>query len=509
MSTATAPQRTSDSACEHVDVLIVGAGISGVGAAHHLGEKCPGKRYVILETKESFGGTWHQHTYPGIRSDSDLYTFGYGFKPWTGQPIASGKAILDYMGEAIEEDNIDQHVRYQHEVLHASWSGADQLWYIEARRKDTGETVRFSCSFLWMCQGYYQHAEGYTPQWEGMSDFKGPIVHPQTWPEDLDYKGKRVVVIGSGATAATLIPNMADDCSHITMLQRSPTYFWTGENRNELADQLRELEVPEEWVHEIVRRSILKLAKDVQYFSMSDPDLVKEELFKVIRDILGEDFDMSHFTPSYRPWQQRLAYVPDGDLFEGIKSGKVSVVTDHIDRFTPEGILTKSGELLKADIIITATGFNLSIMGDIAFDVDGEPVDFAKTFTYRGIMNSGIPNMSFMFGYLRTSWTMRVDLVCDFVCRLLNKMDDEGMSVCTATLREKDKGMEELPWIEDDEFNAGYLKRRMHLLPKQGGHEPWKFCRDYYVEKDILPAIDLNEDALVYEAAARAAAASN
>ena len=331
-----------------------------------------------------------------------------------------------------------------------------------------------------------------------MSDFKGPIVHPQTWPEDLDYKGKRVVVIGSGATAATLIPNMADDCAHITMLQRSPTYFWTGENRNELADQLRELDVPEEWVHEIVRRSILKLAKDVQYFSQSNPELIKEELFKVIREYLGDDFDMSHFTPSYRPWQQRLAYVPDGDLFAAIKSGKVSVVTDHIDRFTSDGILTQSGELLEADIIITATGFNLSVMGDIAFDLDGEPVDFANTFTYRGIMNSGIPNMSFMFGYLRTSWTMRVDLVSDYVCRLLNKMDEEGYSVCTPTLREQDRDMAVRPWIEDDEFNAGYLKRSMHLLPKQGGNEPWSFCRDYYIEKDLLPALDLDEDALVY-----------
>jgi cation diffusion facilitator CzcD-associated flavoprotein CzcO len=486
---------------ENFDVLIIGAGISGIGAAHHLSKNCPDKSFAMLETKASFGGTWRQHTYPGIRSDSDLYTFGYGFKPWTGQPIADGSAILEYLEEAIEQDHIEAHIRYQHEVLTASWSGDEQQWLIEARRKDTDEIVHLTCNFLWMCQGYYRHAQGYTPQWQGMDEFKGPIVHPQTWPEDLDYAGKRVVVIGSGATAATLIPNMADQCSHITMLQRSPTYFWTGENRNELADQLRELDVPEEWIHEIVRRSILKLAKDVQYASMSHPEMIKEELFKVIREYLGEDFDMSHFTPSYRPWQQRLAYVPDGDLFEGIKSGKVSVVTDHIDRFTPEGILTKSGELLEADIIITATGFNLSVMGDIAFDVDGEPVDFGKTFTYRGIMNSGVPNMAFMFGYLRTSWTMRVDLICEFVCKLLNHMDDSGARVCTPTLRDQDQGMAVLPWIDEEEFNPGYMQRGKHLMPKRGEHEPWTFSADYYTEKDQLPLVSLDDDALLYEGA--------
>ena len=488
---------------EHLDVLIIGAGISGIGAAHHLSQKCPDKRFAMLESKASFGGTWRQHTYPGIRSDSDLYTFGYGFKPWTGQPIANGDAILNYLEEAIEDDHLEPHIRYQHEVVSASWSSDQQHWVVRARHTQTNEFVYLTCNFLWMCQGYYRHAEGYTPHWDGVEEFKGTIVHPQTWPEDLDYKGKRVVVIGSGATAATLIPNMADDCAHITMLQRSPTYFWTGENRNELADQLRELDVPEEWVHEIVRRSILKLAKDIQYTSESHPELIKEELFKVIREYLGEDFDMSHFTPSYRPWQQRLAYVPDGDLFEGIKSGKVSVVTDHIERFTPEGILTKSGELLEADIIITATGFNLSVMGDIAFDVNGEAVDFGRTFTYRGIMNSGVPNMVFMFGYLRTSWTMRVDLVCDFVCKLLNRMDDKGARVCTPTLGAGEQKMEALPWIDEEEFNPGYMQRGKHLMPKRGDHEPWTFSADYYTEREQLPLVSLDEGALVYEDAAQ------
>jgi cation diffusion facilitator CzcD-associated flavoprotein CzcO len=495
VSTVTRLQRPEG---EHFDVLIVGAGISGIGAAHHLGEKCPGKTFVILESKASFGGTWLQHTYPGIRSDSDLYTFGYGFKPWSGKPIAEAGAILEYLEGVIEDDHVDRHVRYRHEVLNASWSSDDRCWLIEAKRTDCGDVVYFTAGFLWMCQGYYRHEKGYTPQWEGMEDFKGPIVHPQTWPEDLDYKGKRVLVIGSGATAATLVPNMADECEHITMLQRSPTYFWTGENRNELADRLRSLDVEEEIVHDIVRRDILKMAREIQYASEQHPEMVKEELFKVIRGYLGEDFDMSHFTPAYRPWQQRLAYLPDGDLFKAIKSGKVSVVTDHIARFTDKGVLTRSGELLEADIIITATGFDICVMGDIAFDVDGEPVDFAKTFTYRGFMNSGVPNMAYMFGYLRTSWTTRVDLVCDVVCRLLNHMAEKGAGTVTPTLLNGERGMERLPWVSEQDFNPGYLKRSLHLMPKQGTHEPWTFCNDYYVERETLPALDLDEPQLVY-----------
>jgi cation diffusion facilitator CzcD-associated flavoprotein CzcO len=482
----------------HVDVLIVGAGISGIGAAHHLLAQCPGKRFAILENKASFGGTWRQHTYPGIRSDSDLYTFGYGFKPWSGKPVAEGGAILDYMEEAIEEDNIEQYIRYQHQVLSASWSAREQMWLVEARQTDSGEIVHFTANFLWMCQGYYRHEKGYTPEWPGMADFKGRIVHPQTWPEDLDYKGKRVVVIGSGATAATLVPNMADDCEHLTLLQRSPTYFWTGENRNELADRLRALGVDENTVHDIVRRDVLKTGQEMQEAAAQHPEVMKEELLKVIRGYVGEDFDMSHFTPSYRPWQQRIAYVPDGDLFESIKSGKVSVVTDHIDRFTDEGILTRSGELLEADIIITATGFDICVMGDIAFDVDGEPVDFADTFTYRGFMNSGVPNMAYMFGYLRTSWTMRVDLVCDVVCRLLQRMDASGASSVTPTLLDSERDMERLPWMASDNFNPGYLQRSMHLMPKQGDHDPWTFCNDYYIERETLPALDLGEPQLVY-----------
>lgn len=482
---------------EHVDVLIIGAGLSGIGAAHHLGEQCPDKSYLILESKESFGGTWLQHTYPGVRSDSDLYTYGYSFRPWTGKPIAEGAAILEYLKGTVDEDGIEQHMRFHHEVRKASWSTEHQQWLLEVWRQDTGTTVTLSCNYLWMCQGYYRHSEGYTPEWPGMSDFQGQVVHPQTWPADLDYAGKRVVVIGSGATAVTLIPNMSDDCGHITMLQRSPTYIWTGENQNPLADQLRELDVPDEWTHEIVRRSILKQGSDFLENTTADPEPVKEALLDAIRGYLGEDFDMSHFTPSYRLWQQRLCYVPDGDLFKAIKAGKVSVVTDHIERFTEHGILTQSGELLEADIIITATGFNLAVMGDIDFDVDGNRVDFSQTFSYRGIMNSGVPNLFYTAGSPRNSYTMRVDLVCDFVCRLLNHMDEQGASQCTPTPAEQDRDMVRLPWVNED-FNPGYAKRGSHLLPVQSNREPWIFNPDYYLEKDQLPAVDLSEPELVY-----------
>jgi len=486
-------------AAEHVDVLIVGAGISGIGAAHHLKAQCPEKSFLILEEKADFGGTWRQHSYPGIRSDSDLYTFGYGFKPWSGKPIAGGAEILDYLGEAIEEDELRSPMRFGHKVVTASWSSAAQRWLLEVQVADHEEPVRLSANFLWMCQGYYRHEKGYTPRWEGMENFAGRIVHPQTWPDDLDYRNKRVLVIGSGATAATLVPAMADECASLTMLQRSPTYFWTGENRNELADRLRELGVDERTVHDIVRRDILKTAQDVQYASAEHPETVKKELFGVIRQYLGDDFDMSHFTPGYRPWQQRLAYVPDGDLFKAIKAGKVSVVTDHIACFTETGVLTKSGEHLEADIVITATGFDLCIMGDIAFSVDGKAVDFGSTFTYRGFMNSGVPNMAWMFGYLRSSWTLRIDMLCDLVCRLLRRMDEKGATSVIPTLLPGETAMQPLPWIAEEEFNPGYLRRSIHLLPKQGTHAPWTYEADYYRERDILPQLDLDEPQLCYQ----------
>ncbi len=484
---------------EHFDVVIVGAGISGIGGAYHLQTQCPGKSYVVLDALEGFGGTWQMHRYPGVRSDSDLYTFGYRFKPWTGAPIATSEEILKYMGEVIEENDLGRHIRYRHKIASAAWSSAENVWTLEGTRGDTGAPVRFTANFLWMCQGYYRHSEGYTPEWKGMGDFKGKIVHPQTWPEDLDYKDKKVVLIGSGATAATVVPAIAADCAHVTVLQRSPTYFWPARNQNELADTLRQLEVDESWIHEIVRRKVLFDQEAITKLAMEQPELVTAQLLDGVRQFLGPDYDIAkHFTPKYRPWQQRLAFVPDGDLFKGIASGKASMVTDHIERFTEKGILLQSGEELEADIIITATGFNLSVLGDIAFTVDGNAVDFADTVTYRGMMFTGMPNMVWVFGYFRASWTLRADLVTDFVCRLLNHMDAKGVKKVEVALRPEDADMPLLTWMDPANFNPGYLMRGMHLLPRRGDKPEWQHSQDYWKEKGELPKIDLDETAFSY-----------
>jgi cation diffusion facilitator CzcD-associated flavoprotein CzcO len=350
-----------------------------------------------------------------------------------------------------------------------------------------------------MCQGYYRHSEGYTPEWPGMEAYQGDIVHPQTWPEDLEYVGKNVVVIGSGATTATLVPAIAADCEHVTVLQRSPTYFIPGRNKIELAETLRELDVDEEWIHEIVRRKILHDQAKFTRRSFEEPEKVKQELLDGVRSILGPEYDMeSHFTPSYRPWRQRIAFVPDGDLFHGIASGKASVVTDEIDRFTEHGILLKSGEELQADIIVTATGFNMSVLGDIDFAIDGKPLDFSETVNYRGMMFTGVPNLLWVFGYFRASWTLRADLLSDFVCRLLAHMEESGSKRVSVTLRPEDEDMDLLPWIDPENFNPGYLMRAMSLLPKRGDKPEWQHTQDYWREKDDIPAINLTAPEFLY-----------
>ncbi len=484
---------------EHFDVLVVGAGISGIGGAYHLSTQCPGTSFVVLESQESFGGTWLTHRYPGVRSDSDLYTFGYRFKPWTSAPIASGAEILRYLGEVVDENELGRHIRYRHTISSASWSSETQRWSLEVIQNTTGERRRFSARFLWMCQGYYRHTQGYTPEWPRMNDFKGRIIHPQTWPEDLDYDGKKVVVIGSGATAATLIPAIAERSAHVTMLQRSPTYFVTGRNANVLADTLRQLEIEEEWIHEIVRKKILFDQAIITRRAFSEPEVLKQELLAGVSAFLGPDYDVqTHFTPSYSPWRQRIAFIPDGDLFKAIRDGKASVATDEIDRFVANGIALKSGKVLDADIIVSATGFNLNVMGDIAFSVDGQPVDFAQTVSYRGAMFTGVPNLVWIFGYFRASWTLRTDLIADFVCRLINRMNSSQVAQVTPTLRDSDRDMQLSPWVSPENFNPGYLMRSLHLLPKQGNIEPWRHKQDYWTEKDELPAADLDDGSLIF-----------
>jgi cation diffusion facilitator CzcD-associated flavoprotein CzcO len=496
--TLTEPDR-ADQQLEHFDVLIIGAGISGIGAAHHLSEQCPQKNFAVLESKPNFGGTWHTHRYPGARSDSDLYTYGYRFKPWTGAPIAAKDEILKYMSEVIEDEDMEGHIRYGHQVTSASWSSEEKRWTLSVTRSDTGEQLKFSATFLWMCQGYYRHSVGHTPNWVGVDQFEGPIIHPQSWPDDLEYAGQNVIVIGSGATAATLIPALAQECRHVTMLQRSPTFFYIRTNVNEVADMLRELDIPEEWVHEIVRQKILLDFGILTQLALEYPEIAREELLRPIREILGDDFDVeTHFNPRYKPWQQRLALVPNGDLFEAIKEGKVSVVTDEIDSFTKSGIKLKSGAALDADIIITATGFDMNVLGDIAFSIDGRALDPSQTITYRGLMFTDVPNLLQVFGYYRSSWTLRVDLIGDFLCRLLNHMESRGVDVVTPRLRSEDADMTLLPWVDPEHFNPGYMNRSVHLLPKQGSHDPWRNELSYYVEKETLPAADFDDGTLLF-----------
>ncbi|MFZ1741514.1 MAG: NAD(P)/FAD-dependent oxidoreductase [Pontixanthobacter sp.] len=486
----------------HVDVLIVGAGISGIGSAYHLQDQCPDKSYAILEMKDSFGGTWDTHKYPGVRSDSDLYTFGYRFKPWVGAPIASAEEILTYMGEVIEENGIGDHIHYGHRIVSCAYSRDSDLWTVDAVRVADGAAARFTCNFLWMCQGYYDHEKPYIPEWKGLSDYKGHFVHAQLWDPATDYTGKRVLVIGSGATAATIIPAFAEKAAHVTMLQRSPTYFYCSENKNELADRLREVGIDEPTIHRVVRAQVMYDQDMLTRRCQAEPEVVFEELKELVRGFTGNpDFQFEpHFTPKYRVWQQRLAFCPEGDIFRAAQEGRVSVVTDTIDRFTEKGVLTSSGEELEADIIVAATGFRLSVMGDIPFSVDGDPVHWNDSITYRGMMFTGVPNMCWVMGYFRASWTLRVDMQADFICGLLNHMDAVGADRVEVALRPEDKGMELHPWIERDNFNPGYLMRGLDQMPKRGDKPEWRHNQDYWLEKDQFPCIDLKGTEFVYHA---------
>ena len=500
MATEQSQDEVSEAPAEHVDVLVVGAGISGIDAAYHLSTRRPGTSFAVFEALGSYGGTWLVHRYPGVRSDSDLYTFGYGWKPWVGPPIATADEIQTYLGEVLEEHDLARHIRYHHRIESASWSSEANRWSVVATRTDTGETVRVTAGFLWMCQGYYRHAEGYTPEWPGLHDFAGTVVHPQTWPDDLDLADAEVLVIGSGATTATVVPAIADRCAHVTVLQRSPTYFYPGPNANELADMLRLLELPDDWVHEIVRRKNLFDAHALIQLSLDEPAFVKEELLRMVAELLPEGYDVAtHFTPRYDPWRQRVAYVPDGDLFAGISSGRASMVTDEIERFDERGVVLASGGRIDADVVVTATGFTLSVLGDIDFSVDGVPLDLASTVTYRGAMFTGVPFLLWVFGYFRASWTLRADLLAAFVCRLLDHMDELGAHRVTPRLRPADADMVLGPWIDPADFNPGYLQRSMHLMPRSGDKPEWRHSQDYWSERTLFPEADLDDGCLAFE----------
>jgi len=483
----------------HFDFLIVGAGISGIGAACYLRRRFAGCSFAIVEAKEDFGGTWHTHRYPGARSDSDLYTYGYSFKPWSGRSIATADEIRNYLAETIAENDLAAHIRYRHKVTQAQWCSQQKRWTLHLTRTDTGQTLTLSANFLWMCQGYYQHEQGYTPQWPGFADFGGTVIHPQRWPEGEDCAGQRVLVIGSGATAATLIPALAQTAQHITMLQRSPTFYFAEPWAHELEGPLRALEIPDAWVHEIMRRAHIARSAEVVRLSFEEPETLRQALLEQARARLPEGFDIDkHFNPRYRPWQQRIALLPDGDLFTAIREGKASVVTDQIDHFDARGVVLASGQRLDADVLITATGFNLCLFGGVQFSVDGQVLNLREHVTWRGLMMEGVPNMAFMMGYLRSSWTLRVDLVCDLVCRIIEHMRAQGMHVVTPRLRAEDADMARLPWSDPDNFNAGYILRSQHLMFRQGDRAPWQQGIEYTQERTLLPAVQPHESALAY-----------
>ena len=486
---------------EHHDVIIIGAGISGLGAACHLQRECPSKGYVILEAGDAIGGTWNLFRYPGIRSDSDLYTYGYDFKPWYGQPIATAAEILRYLYEVEDEHTLEPHIRFGHRVSSAAWSTRDVRWTVEAQDAD-GVPRCFTGSFLFMCQGYYNYLAGYRPQFLGEERFRGLIIHPQQWPEDLDDTDKHMVVIGSGATAATIVPAVAERVAHVTQLQRSPSYYLPIDNsdESEMIKELRALDVPEEWIHGIKRRKSLEEGRVFTERALTEPDVVRQELLAMVASVLPEGYDIStHFTPRYDPWKERLCLLPDGDLLTTVASGKASVVTDHIRCFVEDGILLESRRTLKADIIVSATGIELCGLGDIAFTIDGHPVSISDTWTYRGVMLSDMPNLAWTFGYIRSSWTLRADLVARFVCRLLRYMDSAGVRQCTPRLRLEDRAMVAKPFIDPTDFAPGYMRRGAGRLPRQGDREPWVNSQNYYREKDVLPKLSFDDGVLHFD----------
>ena len=479
---------------EHFDVLIVGAGLSGVGAAWHLEDRRPGTSYAILEAREDLGGTWDLFRYPGIRSDSDMHTLGYRFRPWTkSKTITDGDSILEYVRDTAREAGIDRKIRYRHRVVRAEWSSEDARWLVEAERTDTGEVVRLSCGFLWMCSGYYRYDQGYTPEFEGTDSFAGRIVHPQHWPEDLDYEGKRVVVIGSGATAVTLVPAMAGDAAQVTMLQRSPTFVASLPAIDPVARLLRRV-LPRRAVYPIVRWKNVLIQTLVYQLSRRRPDLLRRFLRKGVERALPPGYDVdTHFEPSYNPWDQRLCAVPNGDLFRAISRGEAEVVTDRIETFTERGLRLESGRELEADVIVTATGLNLLFLGGIEVSVDGSPVDVPSKMTYKGMMLNDVPNAALTVGYTNASWTLKADLTSEFVCRLLAHMDAQGYDTCVAEVNDPTVAPEPLL-----DFTSGYVLRSIDQLPKSGSKEPWRLRQNYIFDLRTIRRAPLEDGTMSF-----------
>jgi monooxygenase len=479
---------------QHVDVLIIGAGLSGIGTAYHIQDRCPSRSYAILEARDAIGGTWDLFRYPGVRSDSDMYTFGYSFRPWTdGTAFASGDAIRRYIRETAEEFGIDEKIRFQHRMVRASWSSAEAQWTVDVEVGPERRREQLTCNFLYTCTGYYDYEQGYTPDWPSLDRFAGRVVHPQQWPEDLDLAEKEVVVIGSGATAVTLVPAIAGETAHVTMLQRSPSYVAAQPEKDVIANLLRRL-LPEGLAHRVARwKNVLR---SIFYYEIARrfPDTFRRWVMDEAQAALGDQCDVEpHFDPDYDPWDQRLCIAPDGDLFAAIRSGQAAVVTDHVEHFTEAGIQLRSGRTLDADVIVTATGLRLRLLHGVDLFVDGEPVDLAETMTYKGSMFSGIPNLAVAVGYTNASWTLKTDLSAVWVCRLLNHMEREGYAVVTPR---RDPSQDEAPVLDLD---AGYIQRAIDRLPAQGAERPWRLRQNYVLDLMDFRLRPLDDGVLEFE----------
>lgn len=487
---------SAESIVKHQDVIIVGAGLSGIAAAYHLQDKCPERSYAILEARDAIGGTWDLFKYPGIRSDSDMYTLGYSFRPWTSEKaLADGAAILEYIRDTASDFGIEERIQFGRKVVAASWDSGSSRWTITSEDSVSGETEEMTCDFFFMCSGYYDYDEGYTPDFEGIGDFKGEIVHPQKWDESTKYAGKKVVVIGSGATAVTLVPSIADEAESVTMLQRSPTYVLSLPAIDEIAQNLQS-KLPETLAYHTIRWKNILVSMGLFHFCRRFPKLARQVITAGVRKEVGDVVDVdTHFNPWYNPWDQRLCLVPNADLFKSLKAGKAAIVTDHIKRFTEEGIELESGQHLNADLIVTATGLRLKFLAGIDLMVDGETVRPADALPYKGVMFEGVPNMAMAFGYTNASWTLKCELACKFVCRMLNYMDENGLDVVVPTVEGE---VEEIPLVD---MTSGYFKRGEAQLPNQGSRSPWKVHQNYFKDLVSLKLKPVNDEGLAFRKA--------